>query len=166
MTDDAPVPGLRRIGDLHGVYAADETAAAHAIVERLVADGRLYPTRHCFDDAVAYIEMIAREDAARAIQFVLVHGVFRLTARNAATPAEIGARVAHAWVEEGDLVWDNAVTADGHRVTFAVDRAEYYREMAVERDTCAHYTMPEMLGQHRRHRTTGPWRADLRALTR
>ncbi len=94
----------------------------------------------------------------------LVHGIILVPDQPATTDARPGERAVHAWVEDGDVVWDAGLLADGQRVEFAVQKAEYYAHYQIQETTV--YTMRELLEENRASGHYGPWRPEYRALCR
>jgi hypothetical protein len=125
----------------------------------------IYPTHRCFDDAIEYCEEQARADAPGWRDLILVHAIILVPEENPpGSDAVPGERAVHAWVEDGDLVWDAGVLEDGRRVRFSVERAEYYAHYRVQETT--RYTMLEALIENQRSRSYGPWRSEYQALCR
>ena len=135
--------------------------------------GTIYPTGTCFDDAVAFCERHARtlltrppaERRPALLRLKVVHGIITVPPdQPAGYGVQPGQRAAHAWVEEGArYVWQSGVL-DGRTIAFQIARAEFYAQLRVEAVT--RYTLPQVLEHHHRTGSTGPWRADLKALCR
>jgi hypothetical protein len=125
----------------------------------------IYPTFHCFDDAMEFCEQraVARHPSV-ATTLRLVHGIVLVPDSQPAGygGVEPGQPSVHAWVEDGDLVWDCGVLEDGRRVQFAVEKAEYYKHYRVQEATA--YTMWQALEENRASGHFGPWRPKYRAM--
>jgi hypothetical protein len=106
----------------------------------------LQPTHTCFDDALDYLEAIARDASiSELMQHRLVHGVCQPQGFHA---------IAHAWVE----VRDEAIAAGlicGKRVFYHAPRREFYREFRPQMMT--KYTVLEAVRENRRTNHYGPW---------
>jgi hypothetical protein len=125
----------------------------------------IFPTHRCFDNAVEFCDRRARARHPSVETLRLVHGII-LVPRDqptGLTDAEPDMRSVHAWVEDGDLVWD-AGLLDGVQIEFAVQKAEYYAHYRVQETTV--YTMRELLEHNRASGHYGPWRPEYRALCR
>jgi len=107
------------------------------------------PTFHCFDDAIALLGEMVREDKpARLVHAICV--------------ADDGHKYAHAWVEEGGLAWETGLANGWKRMSYAVQQFDYYKTRRVERTWV--YTVRDMLAENLTHGTHGPWVPELRAL--
>lgn len=116
----------------------------------------LLPTSKCFDNAMDYLEHIARTepDRIRDLSFRLVHAIIQ--------PKGHREPYAHAWVEE---TRDGKTTCIEGRylkwiggtelVYRVVDREEFHAEAGVIDSTA--YTMRELLDHNRRTMSYGPW---------
>lgn len=127
----------------------------------------IYPSHKCFDQAVEFCEARARANHPSVDTTLrLVHGIILVPEDQPAdaSDARPGERSVHAWVEDGDLVWDAGILADGRRIEFAVEKAEYYNHYRVQETTV--YTMWELLEQNRASGHYGPWRPEYKALCR
>jgi ribosomal protein S27AE len=127
----------------------------------------VYPTHHCFDDAVEFCERRARaKHPSVETTLRLVHGIILVPADQPAgvSDAQPGERAIHAWAEDGDLCWDAGILEDGRRIEFAVAKAEYYEHYRVQETTV--YTMPELLAANKASGHYGPWRPEYAALCR
>jgi hypothetical protein len=134
-----------------------------------LAEHLIRPTHSCFDDAIAYLEMRVRIDPDLVFgdALVLVHGIARAAAATDAVAFEAlapGDPFAHAWVEEGELVWQAGVLEDGAQVAFAVARTEFYAQLRIEAAT--RYTLRQVWEENCRSGTFGPWRPEYQALCR
>jgi hypothetical protein len=118
----------------------------------------ILPTQKCFDDALDYITLRLEEDPEGAARDTL-----RLVHAIALAPdgPQAGTPFAHAWVEDGDLVWASGLL-DGQLIYFAVNREEYHRELRVQDATT--YTIAEALEENRKSGHYGPWKDEYRAL--
>lgn len=123
----------------------------------------IFPTHHCFDDALDFITARVRQDPAVAESdtLTLVHGIARLP--NPDGQLQPGERFAHAWVEEGNHVWAAGVL-DGQRIYFRAERDEYYARLRVEQTT--RYSILEAWAENRRTCSYGPWKLEYLALCR
>lgn len=127
----------------------------------------LYPTRHCFDDAIELCEHWAREDPDTALSLVVVHGIVLVPDSQPADASDIapGTRSVHAWVETpAGLVFDAGLNEAGERFVFSVEKADYYAHYRVQETT--RYTMPEVLAANRASGHYGPWKPEYQALCR
>lgn len=125
----------------------------------------IYPTHKCFDDSMEFCEAraVARHPSVDTT-LRLVHGII-LTPEDHPEGSDglrAGDRSVHAWVEDGDLVWDAGVLGNGQRIQYAIAKAEYYAHYRVQETTV--YTMREVLEQNRASGHYGPWRREYRAL--
>jgi hypothetical protein len=135
----------------------------------------LFPTHHCFDDALEFLgARVARHPAlARGRSLRLVHGIC-LGPRGEGVAASFGVDVvapgqpfAHAWVEEATrpaVVWQSGLDAAGGVVFVAIPRSIFYGTMRVGLRT--RYTVREAWHENQRTGTYGPWKAEYRALCR
>lgn len=126
----------------------------------------IFPTHRCFDDAMEFCEARARENhPSISTTLRLVHGIIHVPiGQPADDEIQPGDESAHAWVEDGDLVYDAGVLPDGRRVVFTAEKASYYEHYRIE--TCTAYTMWEVLEQNRASGHYGPWRPEYQALCR
>lgn len=109
----------------------------------------LLPTHTCFDDAldlIAFRLQHRREDKDR---LVLVHAICL-----APDGPHAGERFAHAWVEEGELAWQDGFLG-GKRVTYGCDRHALAEGLRVQHVT--RYTVQEASDENHRTGTYGPW---------
>ena len=124
----------------------------------------LLPTNSCYDDALDYLESLARDPSTawiiRRPDTFLVHGIALMPEQGTQPP---GTPYAHAWVELADVVID-AGLLDGRRVWFRRPRADYYAHLRIQSVT--RYSMPEALAENRRTGHYGPWKPEYRALLR
>jgi hypothetical protein len=119
----------------------------------------ILPTHTCFDDALDYIEARLRQGCPPGRLF-LIHA-------KATIPdgPDRGQVFAHAWAEEvkaSSVVCIQQGFYNGQRITYEVDREEFYRELSPL--TTYRYTLPEAWAQNRRHATYGPWEPELQVL--
>lgn len=107
----------------------------------------ILPTHHCFDDALECLVWRLSIDPSRGDDpaLVLVHAI-RIACD--------GTPYAHAWVEDGDLVWDAGIL-NGQKIAYAAQRAEYYAATTIQEQT--RYTAREALAENRRAGNYGPW---------
>jgi len=126
----------------------------------------IYPTHKCFDNAMEFCERRARAfHPSIETTLRLVHGIILIPDQpDGLTDARAGERAVHAWVEDGDLVWDAGLMEDGTPIEFAVQKAEYYAHYRVQETTV--YTMWDVLEHNRASGHYGPWRPEYRALCR
>ncbi len=119
----------------------------------------IYPTGHCFDDALELISELVMEKPARAhdATLLLVHGI----AVGDGNGVPKGHRYAHAWVEDGDLCWDGGLV-DGQRIYYAVKRTEWYAARRIVHTT--RYSVEQACRENFRSGHYGPWRREYRAL--
>src|SRR5262249_23573733 len=102
-----------------------------------MSDRTIYPTRTCFDDTVEFLERAAREhpEQVRSGRFSIVHGIIRIPDDQApGYGGAPGARSVHAWIEDGPRVWEHGIL-DGQKITYCVDRREYYAKLRVQETT-------------------------------
>lgn len=125
------------------------------------------PTGTCFDDALDFIEQVAREQglpgpgstSAAVLQATfarmrVVHGI-------CIDPS--GTPYAHAWVEQdGTSVWQGGIAAGGVRVFYRQPLADFTAAHPVRE--CTWYTVAQALQLNRDHDHYGPWEARYRAL--
>lgn len=116
----------------------------------------IYPTHSCFDDALDFIERRIKQDRSSGCRLILVHAIAL-----APEGSKQGQPFAHAWVEEGDLVWQDGIV-NGNRVTYCTARDEYLRVMRIQEST--RYTVPQLLRENARTGTYGPWEPQYIAL--
>ena len=118
----------------------------------------ILPTYSCFNDAIEYIEEIAKADQQRALGLVLVHAIVVMP-----DGPEEGTLYSHAWVEDGELVWQAGMW-NGQRVYFSCLRVEYTRFMRVQDST--RYNLYELYIENRKSGHYGPWKPEYQALCR
>lgn len=130
----------------------------------------LEPTGDCFTDALEFIESHLwkelgngkpREQVTKETdeRYRLAHGIAYF--RNG--PWE-GEAFSHAWVEEGERVWQAGRTSNGIRLFFPTDKAEFYRDLRVEDVTL--YGLADVLVLNQKSETYGPWEDRYIALCR
>jgi hypothetical protein len=96
-----------------------------------------------------------------------VHGIVLVPDDQPATPdtgVVAGQRSVHAWVEDGDHVWDCGVLDDGRRIQFCAEKASYYDHYRIQETT--KYTMYEVLELNRASGHFGPWKLEYREMLR
>ena len=136
-----------------------------APIRRASYIGTVFPTHRCFDDSIEFCERRARTEHPNVETLRLVHAIILVPVDQPATgDLHPGDRAVHAWVEDGDLVWDAGLLPDGRRIEFAVAKAEYYAHYRVQETTV--YTMRELLEHNRASGHYGPWRPEYQALCR
>lgn len=120
----------------------------------------IFPTHTCFDDALDLIAERLKGNPALARQpatvIALVHGI--LLAPEGPHKDE---PFAHAWVEEGDEVWNSGLL-DGQRIYYALNRDEWYRLMRLQKAT--RYSLREAGRENRKSGHYGPWAEEYREL--
>jgi hypothetical protein len=104
----------------------------------------IYPTHTCFDDALDYLALLAKQRARALPDHRLVHGVCLMDNKP----------FAHAWVECGDEAIGSGVI-QGCRVYYFVRRREYYRYFQPQMMT--KYTALEAMRENYRTGHYGPW---------
>lgn len=117
----------------------------------------MHPTGTCFDDALELLAFFIEEDKRRIETLVLVHGI---CLKPPGYPRE-GAPFAHAWLEEGDLVWSAAIL-DGVKVQFSCEGEDFRRQLRVQEAT--RYTPREASAENMRTNHYGPWVEKYRSL--
>jgi len=112
----------------------------------------LHPTHTCFDDALDFFDMLAKQGNA-----TIYDGRWRLV--HALCEAPDGQYYAHAWVERDDIAIGSAII-HGHRCHYETDRRDYYRRFRpVEMNR---YTVREAVIMNARHNNFGPWESRYR----
>lgn len=121
----------------------------------------IYPTGSCFDDALDFVEARVRQRPrlARTSDLLVCHGICIIPSGN----PEAGELYAHAWVEEGQVVWQGGIL-DGERIYFATQRDQFYIRLQVQDVT--RYTLRQVWEENRRTRHFGPWESRYEALCR
>lgn len=117
----------------------------------------MQPTGTCFDDALELIAFFVEQDKRRLHTLVLVHAS---CLKPPGYPNE-GTPFAHAWLEEGDLVWSAGII-DEVKVQFSCDGEEFRRQLRVQEAT--RYTAFEAHLENVRTNHFGPWLAKYRSL--
>lgn len=111
----------------------------------------IYPTRTCFDDVLEHqVELAGREPELAARQLV-VHGICLAPEDT----QDDGTRFAHAWVEDGDMLWQSGLLEDGTKVWYGMARDEWYAKMRVQDVT--RYTLGQALAENYTSAHFGPW---------
>jgi hypothetical protein len=119
----------------------------------------IYPTHRCFDDALDFVTERMKEDPkGLENKLLVVHGIVLMPSG----PDE-GEPYAHAWVEEGSLVWQGGIL-DGERVYWSVEWSEFRDELRVQEAT--RYTLRQAYMENQRTNHYGPWLAKYEALCR
>lgn len=116
----------------------------------------IYPTHSCFDDALEFIEWVAKEYKTEDLSFLtLVHGIAQ---------GDGGALHAHGWVEDSGMnVAIYAGILRSEKVYFYTPIDEYYKAHRVQETT--RYTLREALEHNLRTIHFGPWEPKYVALT-
>lgn len=107
----------------------------------------IHPTGTCFDDALDFLAEALRIDPRADL--VLVHGICTHP-----DGPRAGTRYAHAWVEEGEDLWQTGII-DGERRTYCCERAEFYGLLKIVDTT--RYTPRQADRENRRSNHYGPW---------
>ncbi len=111
----------------------------------------IYPTGHCFDDALDLLVALLKAGADPE-RLALVHGICL---------APDGHHFAHAWVESTvSCLFRGLVEGTSHY--FAVAHEQYYADARVQEVT--YYSVREAWVANRRHGTYGPWIPRYKAL--
>ena len=118
----------------------------------------LYPTNHCFDDALDFISNRLKEDRRTAGHLILVHGIM-LSPADHDPPNE---PYAHAWVEDGITVWDAGILEGQGRVWYSVSRNEYYKNLRPQK--MSRYNVSMAMRLNALHNNFGPWRKEYQEL--
>jgi hypothetical protein len=117
----------------------------------------ILPTHTCFDDALDYLAHRFKQDRRTAKKLTLVHGILL-----APEGAKKDQPFAHAWIEDGDRVWQDGFLEDGRRVTWSMSVAEFREKMRPQKET--RYTAREACAENSRSGHFGPWVAEYQAL--
>ena len=116
----------------------------------------LYPTFHCFDDALDLIGMLLTENPDDrdhlSETLVLVHGICR---------APDGNLYSHAWVEYEEQAFFRAII-EGEPTYVATSIAEFATEFQVQ--ACTRYSVREAAILNRQSGHYGPWLPQYKAL--
>src|SRR4051812_26554030 len=126
----------------------------------------LYPTHHCFDDALDYLTELALDPSTawiiRAPDTFLVHGIALMPETGGLSAP--GTPYAHAWVELGGDVIQAGLLASGERIFYRKPKAEHYAKLRIQHAT--RYTMRQALEENRRSNNYGPWKPEYLARVR
>lgn len=118
----------------------------------------LYPTHHCFDDAIEFIaEFVAYyPDSVDSLR--VVHAICR-SDDNTGNTANGNVLYIHAYVKslEDNLCFFD-VKIDDKQLHCMVETAQY--ETALHIQTSIQYTIRQVLRECRKSDTAGPWRQD------
>lgn len=108
----------------------------------------IYPTHSCFDDAMEFMEFVAKEYKNEDLSFLkLVHGTVK---------GDDGLPHAHAWVEDsGTEVAIYAGVLKCEKVYFYTPIEEFYSGWRVQETT--KYTIKETVENNLRTIHFGPW---------
>jgi hypothetical protein len=117
----------------------------------------IYPTQHCFDDAVDFIEAIIKSKQAFDECFLLiVHSICLMPD---------GTPYAHAWVEDPST--DTCIFKGifkREEIYLQADRKEFYAEYKVQETT--KYTVKQACIENMRTGIFGPWEEKYLVLTK
>lgn len=119
-------------------------------------DMTIYPTHSCFDDAMEFIEELAKQRNPIVHQMHVVHGI--------CLHPDDNHRYSHAWVEEAEKFVIFAGIHKGVKQYFAAPRDEYHADARVQEFT--KYTALEAAQANRRTGSLGPWEQKYLRLTR
>lgn len=108
--------------------------------------GFIYPTHHCFDDALDFIEELAKQNNPMIHRMRVVHAICL---------APDDHQYAHAWVEQDEKFVIFAGILDGKKEWFGAEVGEYYAEHRVQETT--KYKPREAVAENWKHNTYGPW---------
>lgn len=106
----------------------------------------IFPTHHCFDDALDFLEELSKQKNPMIHRIRVVHAICL---------APDGNEYAHAWVEQDGKFVIFAGMVDGEKQWFAGEVGEYYAEHKVQETV--KYTPREALAENLKHETYGPW---------
>src|SRR5215831_16887173 len=109
----------------------------------------IFPTHKCFDDALDYLVIVARNNPAELHTLTVVHGLGTATSG----PYQ-GESYAHAWLEQDDRCIEAGIL-DSKRIWYMVDKREYYEARQITETT--KYTVTEALRANRESGHFGPW---------
>jgi hypothetical protein len=133
----------------------------------------LYPTHHCFDDALDFVQDLVRKGARPEWLIdtcTIVHAICRIPDGAGFDPDDVDGRLfSHAWVELDGHVFQAGLRNLGddpvkQRVWYATTpeaQLERLRPTRVWR-----YTLKEAWEHNERHMTFGPWEPELIELCR
>ena len=112
------------------------------------------PTHECFDDAIDFMVQQLKIDPSlmHKRDLLLVHGI-------CLTPD--GKPFAHAWVEQGNIVWNSGNLLE-QKIYTAIDRKQFYSECRVTHST--KYSPREMIAYNVTFNNFGPWVLEYRKL--
>jgi hypothetical protein len=108
----------------------------------------IYPTHKCFDDALDYLDFIAKTEGRDSLErHTLVHGIV-VSSKN-------GIRYAHAWLEDGDGNIIQGGILKGEKIYYAMSPTEFAEFLRVEEYT--RYTPRQAVAENHRTGHYGPW---------
>lgn len=107
----------------------------------------IYPTHKCFDDALDFLEELARQKNPALYRMRLVHGI--------CLHPDDGHEYAHAWVEQDGTCVIFSGILNGKFGYFAASIEEYYPDAKVQETT--KYTPFEAWRENHRTNHYGPW---------
>lgn len=118
----------------------------------------IYPTGTCFDDALDLMEHFILEDCSKIETLILVHAICLQP-----DGPEEGTPFAHAWLEEGDVMWQAGILG-GDKIQYSCSKAEMVAALRVQDLT--RYTAHQVRDENQRSGTYGPWLPQYQALTK
>ena len=123
---------------------------------RRIDHATILPTKHCFDDALDYIEAEIIKDSLSHFSLFLVHGICLIPSGK-----DEGKRFAHAWVEELGKVYESGIY-ENQLVYVTFDKKDFYGRLRVEKFT--RYSVLQALKLNLENGHYGPWEKEYRAL--
>jgi hypothetical protein len=107
----------------------------------------IYPTHHCFDDALDYIDVLVKQDDSvlKSSDYYVVHGMCRMPD---------GRPYVHAWVEHGDEAIGCGLV-EGQKVYYVSSRSDFYKHFGTTEMN--KYTIIEAARHNIRTGNYGPW---------
>lgn len=112
----------------------------------------LAPTHTCFDDALDFVEMVAKNPRTIVEDYVIVHAICRAPDGNA---------FAHAWVEHRNRVFHGCMF-DGERCYLEMLRTQF--QLAYRPLDATRYGIEAALAHNARSGHYGPWEPRYRDL--
>ncbi len=117
----------------------------------------IYPTGTCFNDALELFEYFITMDPTRIRTLTLVHAI---CIKPVGSPGA-GGLFAHAWIEEGDIVWSAGIL-NGVKVQYSCEAQSFREQLQLQDET--RYSAWDVHRENRRTGTFGPWVEKYRAL--